>query len=71
MDKVVPSREIVQTISRRWALESAEPNYQGEVARRWRYKDGEGEIGLISSVTNTFCGDCNRARLSARGELYT
>jgi cyclic pyranopterin phosphate synthase len=71
MDKVVPSREIVQTINRRWPLENAESNYPGEVARRWRYKDGQGEIGLISSVTNTFCGDCTRARLSARGELYT
>lgn len=71
MDKVVPSREIKQLIDQNWALESSEPNYAGEVARRWRYKDGQGEIGLISSVTNTFCGDCTRARLSARGELYT
>ncbi|MEZ5993273.1 MAG: GTP 3',8-cyclase MoaA [Planctomycetota bacterium] len=71
MDKVVPSREIKQLIDQNWALESAEPNYPGEVARRWRYKDGQGEIGFISSVTNTFCGDCTRARLSARGELYT
>lgn len=71
MDKVVPSREIWQLIGLRWPLESAEPNYAGEVARRWRYKDGQGEIGFISSVTNTFCGDCSRARLSARGELYT
>jgi cyclic pyranopterin phosphate synthase len=71
MDKVVPSREILKLIGERWPLESAEPNYLGEVARRWRYKDGKGEIGLISSVTNTFCGDCTRARLSAKGELYT
>ena len=71
MDKVVPSREIQQVIHKRWPLESAEPNYPGEVARRWKYKDGRGEIGFISSVTNTFCGDCTRARLSARGEFYT
>lgn len=71
LKKVVPSREIVQTIHSRWALESLEPQYKGEVARRWRYQDGQGEIGLISSVTNSFCGDCNRARLSARGELFT
>lgn len=71
MDDVVPAREIVQRINARWPLESADPNYQGEVASRWRYKDGQGEVGVISSVTNTFCGDCTRARLSARGELYT
>lgn len=71
MEKVVPSREIMNRIQERWPLESAEPNYPGEVARRWRYKDGKGEIGFISSVTNTFCGDCTRARLSARGEFYT
>ena len=71
MEKVVPSREIQKLISERWALESGEPNYRGEVARRWLYKDGHGEVGFISSVTNTFCGDCTRARLSARGELYT
>ena len=71
MDKVVPSREIQKRIHEHWPLESAEPNYRGEVARRWLYKDGHGEVGFISSVTNTFCGDCTRARLSARGELYT
>ncbi|MCB9893261.1 MAG: GTP 3',8-cyclase MoaA [Planctomycetes bacterium] len=71
MDKVVPSREIQKLIHERWPLESAEPNYRGEVARRWLYKDGQGEVGFISSVTNTFCGDCTRARLSARGELFT
>jgi GTP 3',8-cyclase len=71
LEKVVPSREIRQMLHERWPLESAEPNYPGEVARRWRYKDGQGEIGLISSVTNTFCGDCTRARLSAKGELFT
>jgi cyclic pyranopterin phosphate synthase len=71
MDDVVPAREIVQRINARWPLESADPNYAGEVANRWRYADGQGEIGVISSVTNTFCGDCTRARLSARGELFT
>lgn len=71
LDKVVPSREIVRTVDAAWALESLEPQYEGEVARRWKYRDGKGEIGLVSSVTNSFCGDCNRARLSARGELFT
>ena len=52
-------------------LEPADPNYHGEVAERWRYKDGSGEIGVISSVTQAFCRDCNRARLSAEGKLYT
>ena len=71
MEQVVPSREVHAMIDARWPLESAEPNYPGEVARRWRFKDGQGEIGLISSVTNTFCGDCTRARLSVKGELFT
>ncbi|MBZ0136785.1 MAG: GTP 3',8-cyclase MoaA [Planctomycetes bacterium] len=71
MEKVVPSREIKQMIHERWPVESAEPNYPGEVARRWIFRDGQGEVGFISSVTNTFCGDCTRARLSARGEFYT
>ncbi len=52
-------------------MESIEPNYSGEVAKRWRYKDGEGEIGIITSVTRPFCGDCTRARLSADGRLFT
>ena len=52
-------------------LEPVEPNYRGEVARRWRYRDGSGEIGVIASVTQPFCGDCTRARLSAEGRLYT
>jgi len=71
MDEVLPAREIVARINARWPLESADPTYPGEVASRWRYADGAGEIGVISSVTNTFCGDCTRARLSARGELFT
>jgi cyclic pyranopterin phosphate synthase len=71
MDDVVPSAEIVRAIGARHALEPAEPNYRGEVAERWRYRDGAGEIGVISSVTQAFCRDCNRLRLSAEGALYT
>lgn len=71
MDDVVPSSEIVEMISAALPLEPAAPNYQGEVARRWRYSDGSGEIGVISSVTRPFCGTCTRARLSSEGRLYT
>ena len=71
LDEVVPSKEILQMIDERWAIEPADANYRGEVARRWRYRDGQGEIGLIASVTQPFCGDCHRARLSADGMLYT
>jgi cyclic pyranopterin phosphate synthase len=71
MDEVVPSAEIVRRISEAWPLEPAEANYAGEVAERWRYKDGAGEIGVISSVTQAFCRDCNRMRLSTEGSLYT
>ncbi len=71
MDDVVPAAEIVQTIDAELPLEPVEPNYRGEVTRRWRYKDGGGEIGVIASVTQPFCGDCTRARLSAEGRLYT
>ena len=71
MDDVVPAREIVERIGRAWPLMAAEPNYRGEVARRWRYADGAGEIGVIASVTQPFCGACTRARLSAEGKLYT
>lgn len=70
-DAVVPAKEIVRRIDARWPLEAAGPNYRGEVASRYRYRDGRGEIGLISSVTEPFCKDCNRARLSADGKLYT
>jgi cyclic pyranopterin phosphate synthase len=70
-DDVVPAREIVERIHRELPLEPLDPNYPGEVARRWRYADGSGEIGVISSVTQPFCGDCSRARLSAVGTLYT
>ena len=71
MDDVVPAAEIVKTISAEMPLEPADPNYPGEVAERWRYKDGGGEIGVIASVTQAFCSTCTRARLSAEGKLYT
>ncbi len=71
MDQVVPSREIFDRINARWPLEPVDPSYVGEVAARYRYRDGGGEIGLISSVTQPFCGTCMRARLSADGRLYT
>jgi cyclic pyranopterin phosphate synthase len=71
MEQVVPSRELVQIIDRELPIEPLEPNYPGEVAERWRYKDGGGEVGFISSVTQAFCRTCTRARLSAEGQLYT
>jgi cyclic pyranopterin phosphate synthase len=71
LDDVVPAAEIVKTIAAELPLEPVEPDYRGEVARRWRYKDGGGELGVISSVTQPFCGDCTRARLSAEGRLFT
>ena len=71
MDDVVSSAEIVKMISAEMPLEPIDPNYRGEVAERWRYKDGSGEIGVISSVTHAFCRDCNRARITAEGKLYT
>jgi GTP 3',8-cyclase len=71
LDDVVPAREIVDRVDAVFPLEPLEPNYRGEVARRWRYVDGAGEIGVIASVTQPFCGDCSRARLSAEGKLYT
>lgn len=71
MDQVVPSAEVVAAIHARWPLEPVEPSYRGEVAARWRYRDGAGEVGVISSVTEPFCGDCTRLRLSAEGRLYT
>lgn len=71
MDDVVPAAEIVETIHREMPLEPVEPNYAGEVARRYRYLDGGGEIGIIASITSPFCGDCSRARLSTSGELVT
>ena len=71
MDDVVPAAEIVDTVAAGFPLEPIEPAYLGEVARRWRYADGAGEVGVIASVTQPFCGDCTRARLSADGQLYT
>jgi GTP 3',8-cyclase len=70
-ERVVPAKEIVARIAERWPLEAVGPAYRGEVASRYRYRDGQGEIGLISSVTEPFCRDCHRARLSADGKLYT
>jgi cyclic pyranopterin phosphate synthase len=71
MDQVVPSRELLDTVNDRWQLSAVGRNYPGEVARRYQYDDGAGEIGFISSVTKPFCGSCSRARLSADGVLYT
>lgn len=71
MDDVVPSAEVVQRIHAAFPLEQIDPNYTGEVAERWRYADGSGEIGVISSVTQAFCSTCTRARLSTEGRLYT
>lgn len=70
-DRVVPAKELIATIGARWPLEPVGPLYRGEVAARYRYADGRGEIGVISSVTEPFCRDCHRARLSADGKLYT
>ena len=71
MDDVVPAAEVVRAIDAELPLEVADPNYAGETAKRWRYRDGGGEIGVIASVTEAFCRDCTRARLSTDGRLYT
>jgi cyclic pyranopterin phosphate synthase len=71
LDDVVPATEIIARVDAEMPLEPLEPNYRGEVSKRWRYRDGGGEIGVISSVTQAFCGDCTRARISAEGKLYT
>jgi len=71
MDHVVPGNEIVEMVRREFALEVLAPNYPGEVARRFRHGDGGGEIGIITSVTQPFCRDCTRARVSADGQFYT
>lgn len=71
LDEVVAGAEIVDSIHREWPLSPVSPNYPGEVATRWKYQDGQGEIGIIASVTRPFCGNCTRARLSAEGRLYT
>jgi cyclic pyranopterin phosphate synthase len=71
LSQVVPAREVVERISAAWPLQPVGPAYRGEVASRYRYADGRGEIGIVSSVTKPFCRDCNRARLSADGRLFT
>ncbi|HEY2929078.1 GTP 3',8-cyclase MoaA, partial [Piscinibacter sp.] len=70
MDEVMPSAQVIARLSEVFPLEAIEPNCTGETAERWRYRDGGGEIGVISSVTQAFCHDCNRARLSTEGKLY-
>jgi cyclic pyranopterin phosphate synthase len=70
-DQVVPSKELLARIAARWPLEPRDSNYRGEVAKRYVFEDGQGEIGFISSVSAPFCGDCHRARLSADGTVYT
>ena len=69
--QVVPSADLVAMIGAEFPIEPVEPNYQGEVAERWRFLDGDGEIGFISSVTQPFCGSCSRVRLSPQGEVVT
>jgi cyclic pyranopterin phosphate synthase len=72
MDEVVPSARIINMISQQVSqLQMLDANYTGEVAERWKYSDGSGEIGVISSVTQAFCKDCTRIRLSTEGKLYT
>ncbi|MFT3805351.1 GTP 3',8-cyclase MoaA [Arenimonas sp.] len=70
-DQVVPSAELRDRIAMRWPLSPVAPSYRGEVASRYRFVDGQGEIGFVSSVSAPFCGDCHRARLSADGQLFT
>jgi cyclic pyranopterin phosphate synthase len=71
LEDVVPSAEVIRRIGEVFPVEPIAPAYPGEVAERWRYRDGAGEIGVISSVTHAFCGDCTRVRLSTEGQLYT
>jgi cyclic pyranopterin phosphate synthase len=71
LDDVVPAREILAALDEAFGIEPVEPSYRGEVAQRWRYRDGSGEVGVIASVSQPFCGDCTRARLSAEGRLFT
>ena len=70
MDEVMPSRQVIERLQAEFPLAAIDPNYSGETAERWRYVDGAGEIGVISSVTQAFCGECNRARLSTEGKLF-
>ena len=71
LDEVVPSADVIRLIDAQFPIAPVDPNYAGEVAERWRYRDGSGEIGVISSVTQAFCAACSRARLSPEGRLYT
>ena len=71
LDEVVPAADLIAAVTREWPAEPAEAQYRGEVAGRWRYLDGAGEFGIISSVTMPFCRDCTRARVSADGQFYT
>ena len=71
LDEVVPTAELLESVGAVWPIEPSDPGYRGEVADRWRYVDGGGEFGVISSVTQPFCRDCTRARVSAEGKLYT
>ena len=70
MEQVLPSKEVIETINAVFPIEAIDANYSGEVAQRWRYLDGTGEVGVISSVTQAFCHDCTRARISTDGQLY-
>ena len=70
-DKVVPAAEIISVIDQVYPIVPVSPTYRGEVAKRWKYRDGKGEIGMIASVTEPFCSTCNRARLTAEGKIYT
>jgi len=71
LESVVPAAELVERIGAEWPIEPVDPNYAGEVARRYRFTDGQGEIGMVTSVTQPFCGGCTRARLSPEGKLVT
>ncbi len=71
LDDVISAKEIAAIINAKYPIEPVDPNYRGEVAKRWRYVDGSGEVGIISSVSEPFCGSCTRARLSAEGQIYT
>ena len=70
-DMVVPSKELAARVNERWPMHPVSQNYRGEVAQRWRFDDGGGEVGFISSVSQPFCGACSRARLSSEGKFYT
>ncbi|MES2399388.1 MAG: GTP 3',8-cyclase MoaA, partial [Pseudomonadota bacterium] len=70
MDEVLPSSQVIERINTEFPLLPITANYAGETSERWRYADGGGEVGVISSVTKAFCGDCNRARLSTEGKLF-